>query len=428
VKRILLLAALGACASDSSSTKDSTSSSKKVAATPDPKAPPADPPPPSEPSGTDTLPGAEPEPPPPPPEPAVEALPAVDGHDFLATVKPLVCGDEPPARDPEIFEAHCEKVEELRTTYAKAWIDTARPFFAEKVPDDVPQTVVYPFAGGDLSTALTVYPDAREITTLSLEPAGDPRTLDTLKPKELKKALGKVEKEFRHLYKVNFSNTIDILEAMDTGKLPTQLIFSLSALQLHGFEPTAVYYFEIEKDGSLDYMNEDDVAKLKPPGKGKVHMQNRAFGNVEIRYRKIGEKQEHVYRHIRWNLDDDHLKKDGRVLEHLKAKGQVAAMTKAASYLLTWDSFRKIRGYLLDHMVWMVSDATGVLPEHLDKAGFEYETYGTYAGSHMKEAGSDATRQWGKEFKAQAQRDLAFRFGYPDKNRKPHLIITRKKG
>ena len=56
----------------------------------------------------------------------------------------------------------------------------ARAFFAAHVPKDVPKKVVYPFAGGDLSTALTVYPDADEITNMSLEPAGDPRDIDTL--------------------------------------------------------------------------------------------------------------------------------------------------------------------------------------------------------------------------------------------------------
>ena len=41
------------------------------------------------------------------------------------------------------------------------------------------------------------------------------------------------------------------------------------------------------------------------------------------------------------NLDDEHLKKDRRrALEHLESKGSVAAMTKAASYLLSFDASR----------------------------------------------------------------------------------------
>ena len=47
-----------------------------------------------------------------------------------------------------------------------------------------PKTVVYPFGGGDLLSALVAFPDATEITTISLELAGDPRRLKTLTPKQ----------------------------------------------------------------------------------------------------------------------------------------------------------------------------------------------------------------------------------------------------
>ena len=53
----------------------------------------------------------------------------------------------------------------------------AGAFIGRSRPADLPTTVVYPFGGGDLLTALTVYPEARDVTTLSLEHAGDPRRL-----------------------------------------------------------------------------------------------------------------------------------------------------------------------------------------------------------------------------------------------------------
>ena len=48
--------------------------------------------------------------------------------------------------------------------------------------------------------------------------------------------------------------------------------------------------------------------------------------------------------------------------------GEVAAITKAASYLLWRGDFSRIRDYLLDNMVWMVSDSSGIaqLPISLD--------------------------------------------------------------
>jgi len=362
-----------------------------------------------------------------------------DGHDFTAAGKALLvvgaCGDGP---TPEGFaqatiDKHCGVVRKVQADYQKSWLAKARPFFAEKVPADLPKKVVYPFAGGDLSTALAVYPDADEITTLSLEPAGDPRTLAALntptksgKPSAaLVRALGTVQYELRFLYKVNFSNTLNMITAMRGGALPTQLIFGLSALKVHGFEVVGLRYFKLDDQGTLQYLTDADVAAAPDPTKGATQERNRIFANVEIRFKKPGGRVQ-VYRHIQTNLDDTHIKADPRVLRHLEQKGDIAAMTKAASYLLSWDSFKQMRGYLASHAVWMVSDATGIAPKWGKQAGYEYETYGGFTEPHI-EAGNQIAGNWRKEFASQPTRPLKFRFGYYDKHAVNHLVIMRRK-
>ena len=85
-----------------------------------------------------------------------------------------------------------------------------------------------------------------------------------------------------------------------------------------------------------------------------------------------------------------------------------------------------MRKYIIDHVVWMVSDSTGLPPKAGTPAGFEYETYGSYEQSNMK-AGGAVTPEWQALYRAQPQRPLKFRFGYPDKKARGHLIIMRKK-
>jgi len=356
---------------------------------------------------------------------------APGGHDFTPEGKALLavgaCGDLPPPAgfDPQVLAAHCEIIKKAQADYLEQWVKPARTFFGEHVPSDIPRKVVYPFAGGDLSTALTVYPDADEITTLSLEPAGDPRDLAHLKGGDLDKALKKVEYELKFLYRVNFSNTINMIDAMREGSLPTQLIFGLSALKIHGYEVVALRYFKLEQDGKIHYLDDNEVAAAPAPMKAKPQIRNRIFANVEIQFKRPGGRLQ-VYRHIQQNLDNDNLKKDPRTLLHLEAKGTVAGMTKAASYLLSWESFSTMRSYLTDHVAWMVSDATGVAPKWGKAAGFEYETYGAFIGPHIPAGGSIA-KDWRVEFEGEPKRDLAFRFGYYDKKNANHLIIMRKK-
>jgi len=199
----------------------------------------------------------------------------------------------------------------------------------------------------------------------------------------------------------------------------------LSALHLHGFELVGVRYFTLGDDGAVQYLGQPQVEAAGDASKPNAGRRNRIFNNVEIQFRKAGSRRVQIYRHIEMNLDDEHLEKDPRVLRHLEAKGDVAAMTKAASYLMSWENFSKIRGYLLAHARWMVSDATGVHPKWGRAAGFEYELWGTYEDAHM-EAGRGIAREWKKEWATAPQRPLRFRFGYPDRKQRNHLVIMRR--
>jgi hypothetical protein len=376
---------------------------------------------------------AAPAAPPVPPAPT-----KIEGHDFTSEAHALLavgaCGDGaiPEGIPAELVSSHCDAVKKAQSDYSDSWVKPASAFFATHVPKDVPKKVVYPFAGGDLSTALTVYPDADEITNISLEPAGDPRDIDTLRGKDLEKALAKVAYELKFLYRVNFSNTINMIDAMRGGLLPTELIFALSALKVHGYELVGLHYFKINDDGTLHYLDDDDLKKAPEVGKAKAEARNWQFANAELLFRKPGGRTQ-IYRHIRQNLGNEDgkgigpgLKKDPRVLKYLESKGPVAAMTKAASYLLSWESFSLMRDYLTSHVVWMVSDATGVAPKWGKAAGYEYETYGDFVGPHIP-AGSGISKDWRTEFDAQPKRELGFRFGYYDKKNSNHLIIMKKK-
>ncbi len=347
----------------------------------------------------------------------------VDEAKALLVVGACADGPVPQGISAKVVDAHCKGVRKVQDDYKKRWVTPAREFFAATVPANVAKTVVYPFAGGDLSTALTVYPDADEITTLSLEPAGDPRALGRLDDAQLRKALKVVEKELAALYKSSYSKTMDMIGAMRSGQLPTQLIFGLSALAIHGYEPVSMRYFRLTSAGDIQYLTDADFAAIdKITDVGK---RNQELSNVEIKFRKQGTKREQTYRHIMANLDDKHLEADPSALLHLDKKGTVAGMTKAASYLLSFGEFSTMRKYVIDHVDWMVSDSTGLPPKYGTPAGFEYETYGTYESSNMP-AGKEVTPQWVAMYRRQPKRPLKFRFGYPDGKWRGHLIVMHR--
>jgi len=148
---------------------------------------------------------------------------------------------------------------------------------------------------------------------------------------------------------------------------------------------------------------------------------------MELRFRRRGDGSApiRVHRHFAANLNNDGF--SGSPLRaHLLAKGKVAAMTKAASYLLWNPNFSEIRSYLLEHLVFMVSDSTGIPPRLARNAGFEQITFGTFTGAFLPlEDKAGLAAQFIALWQRQPHRKLPFRYGYPDSAGNFHLMITR---
>ena len=381
--------------------------------------------------------------------------PAATGDDFAAQVRALydlgACGGDGPV-DPRYAgkaqDRHCVAMQGRYDSYRKHWADRAREFIAALKPAGLPTTVVYPFGGGDLSSALVVFPEATEITTISLEAAGDVSTIDGIPPATLRKDVDTIGHDIGRLYKAAHSTTKS-LQSASHSRLPGTVMFALAALAVNDLEPLSLRYFDLGDDGAPVYLTGAELdrrasaataaAEAAAPkskhkaAKGSVdhfwHEQESVFANIEITFRAKGDTAAapRVYRHIVANLDDSHLAADPRVLVHLAAKGKVAVMTKAASFLLWYDDFATIRTYLLEHMAWMISDASGIPPSYAGPAGFEQITYGEFVDAYFIKDPKNTRREFIELWRKSPKRPLPFRFGYPDSEEHGHLMITRPK-
>jgi hypothetical protein len=371
------------------------------------------------------------------PAPAADAADApVDFSDAAKALYRLVActGDAlPPGLDAKTVADYCAR-QVKAIDAARKHAAEAGGFIGKQEPAGLPTTVVYPFGGGDLLNALTVYPIARDVTTLSLEHAGDPRRLpDLANKKKLAESLELIRATASGLLNANDSKTENLMKGQ-RGDIPGQLAFFMLGLAAQGYEPVQLRYFWINPDGTLHYVTQADIATVERENAKLLRAVwtapdfSRAFSNSEIVFVKKGgdpATDRRVHRHIAFDLSDAGLKKNPGLLTFLQAKGPVVAMTKAASYLLWNDAFSAIRGYLLANMVFMVSDSTGVPPRLAKAAGFTQETWGSFAGSFLpasEKINEDFRQLWGRFPKNR----LKFRFGYIDSASQYHLLITRK--
>lgn len=367
---------------------------------------------------------------------APAAAHADGGHDFIKEARLLyraaACGGTEPVSgslDARVVEAHCREQSSRVERFRKRYVDKARPFLGRHVPADVPKAVVYPFGGGDLVSALITYPQATEITTISLEHAGDPRRLAGLPGGDLKKSL-ELFREVIHGLLMRHDSASENLRKLERGPIPGQLSFFLQGLAALDYEPVSLRYFRIEEDGSLHYYSlaeiealDDTVAKKKA-SKWVDTDYSVAFSNTELAFRRRGAPGEplRIHRHIAANLADQHFA-ESPLHKHLARKGRIAAMTKAASYLLWSGGFTKIRDYLLDNMAFMVSDSTGIPPVHARRKGFVQKTFGTYTGPFLQ-ASPQHDQAFVELWQSQPTRKLPFRYGYPDAAGNYHLLLT----
>jgi hypothetical protein len=338
----------------------------------------------------------------------------------------------PPALDAPTIAKHCEEMAKRYARFTEKYVAPAQSFFAGVRPAGLPQAVVYPFGGGDLVSALVTYPDAREITTISLEHAGDPTRLAGLTDKKkLGAALQAYRDAIHGLLTLNDS-TSENLRKLERGGIPGQLSFHLTGMAVMGYEPVSLRFFQLKDDGSIAYLSQADIdalasTKAKKVKHGWVDTDfSEAYTHMELVFRKAGDPKAPAitHRHIAANLADKAFK--GSPLEkHLLAKGKVVALTKAASFLIWEWAFSGIRDYLLANIAWMASDATGIPSRHARKAGLKQVTYGRFKGPFLPDANATIAEEMVKLWTSQPYRKLGFRYGYLDSELGVHLMITQ---
>jgi hypothetical protein len=382
--------------------------------------------------------------PPEAPAPPSDPLPSLapdegSGKDFGPEARLLfrvaACGSNDPLPDEldaRIVKAHCDEILPKIASYRRRYVNVAKPFLTALSPKDLPDKVVYPFGGGDLATALTTYPDAKEVTTVSLELAGDPRRIRGMDKKNLDQSLSRLRRQISELFFIDDYSRSETLKKTQRGDIPGELTFFLVGLSIHGYEPVSLRYFTLLPDGAIHYLSEREIAESEQRLAKKQKSTwwppdfSESFANAEITFRPIGAPPDtpvRIHRHIAQNLADDALAKSP-LLRHLAQKGLVAGILKASSYLVWIDAFSAIRDYLLDHAVFIVSDSTGIPHGIADRAGFVQETYGRFTGSLLPASGA-YNREFRKLWRSQPRRKLPFRYGYLSQSQ-PHLLITKK--
>jgi basic amino acid/polyamine antiporter, APA family len=328
--------------------------------------------------------------------------------------------------------AYCETLEERVAYYSTRFKDVAGPWIANKRPKGLPETVLYPFSGADLVSSVLAFPDARLHIHLSLEHGGPVDALGKLSEAKRGEALKSLQRASAGLLKLGDSRTKDLRLAHLT-QLPGKLPIALTGLAAHGATVVSVRYFQVKEDGSLDYFKPEEMANRRTKGGHTTAFDGR-WSNVELAFRLPGDERLRFMQHVAVNLSNRGLAEGTgkHVKTWIESLGKVSFMTKAATYLLWGSNFKTIRELAKKQSVWMLTDASGILPSDLPDERWTVTPYGTFACDFLNVRKEGPTWQRRNDdlarfFKDHSREELSFRFGYVDCMNKPSVMIAARK-
>ena len=230
------------------------------------------------------------------------------------------------------------------TKFRTLYFDKGRACFDEVVPKDVPKTVVYPFGGGDLLSALVAFPDATEITTISLELAGDPRRIATLTPSQLETQPRRAARRDRRPDLGRLEHEREPVEpAAERSARPGQLVPARARRRRLRAGVDALLHARRRRRHPLPRrrprsttLDKEALAHARRASSttGSRRTSRRRSRTSRSSTARSARPRSASHRHIGWNLGDDYLKQHPQLIRHLEKKGQVTMLVKGASYLL----------------------------------------------------------------------------------------------
>ena len=206
-------------------------------------------------------------------------------------------------------------------------------------------TVLYPFGGPDLLYVRAMFPQARTYALMGLEPVGDVPALESMDATELFSALAAFRQATRTQLAAGYFITKDMKSELEHKSLRGVMPILLSTVALIG--------------------GEVESASLTTAGGNPA---------IDLRFRDAGGGRHNAY-YVSGDLSNSGFK--GAYRQWLASLGGKITYFKAASYLMTDNSFSQAREFFLSQSHYILQDDSGI-PFRYFGQGWSFRYFGNY--------------------------------------------------
>ncbi len=228
--------------------------------------------------------------------------------------------------------------------YGKAMADWSASELAGQKPD----VLFYPFGGPDLLFPVRLFPDCKEYISIGMESPGKPPDPGAMEPANLGEIYPTIRKSLAWFLNFTYFQTFQMdkwLRGRELGGAgPVMMVF----LARSGAHITAV---EEVTDGGAR--------------------------GIRITFERGGKTHTASYYNV--NVSDASLTGNSAFLDFVRSRGRRIAFMKAASYLLHYSGFDRIRDFVTHESEMILTDEAGLALSSFDP-GMKLTFYGNYQG------------------------------------------------
>lgn len=218
-------------------------------------------------------------------------------------------------------------------------------------------SLFYPFSGPDFLYGYSLFPKAKEMVLVGLEPVGKVPDFTKISARESNTVLRQARSSLSEILQFSFFRTNDMkVDLRKQGVLPVVYIFMART-----------------KNRILDlqYIGLDKSANIGQFKKGMVP-------GVKIAFVPEGESEPRTLYYFSTDLSNSGLKKHPELTQFVSKLDNPVSYLKAASYLMYNGSFSGIRDTILANSSHLLQDDSGMPLKSFDNKKWDLTFYGNY--------------------------------------------------
>ncbi len=266
----------------------------------------------------------------------------------------------------EVWKTHADSIASLFNKAENKNLKHMRQWAMKELPEgsDTSATLFYAFSGPDFLYANTFFPNIKRYILFGLEPVGLIPVFDDIKyPDDFFKH---IRRSLRASLSLNFFITKDMSGDLRVSKYNgvTSILMLYTAYTKHKI--IDISYIVVNDKGVIQECQYDSLSKSGfTPG---VRLQL---------IDSIGKTKELIY--FSFNAENTMFEKTTVKKYFQSLDGKIYGMLKAASYLMHYDGFMKIRDVFTDKVSTLLTDDTGLKYNTIKTIFSNIQLYGQYS-------------------------------------------------